>query len=160
MATGKTTVAKILAKKLGYRFIDIDEEIERFEGKSINTIFETEGESYFRKIEAKATKKISGLSNHVIACGGGVVMNEDNVKALKNSSKMVLLTATPQEILKRIEGNRTRPLLEVENKLIEITSILEKRQPTYKRMADIEIDTTQRSPNEIVDIIIKQVRLD
>lgn len=160
MATGKTTVAKALAKKLEYGFIDIDDEIERIEGKSIMTIFEIEGEAYFRKVETKVTKEISRLCYHVIACGGGLVMKEDNVKALKTSSKMVLLSTTPEEILQRIEGNKTRPLLDVEDRLSKIKLLLEKRLPTYKRVADIEIDTTQRSPEEIVEIIIELAQED
>jgi shikimate kinase len=158
MATGKTTVGRILAKKLGYNFIDMDNEIERIEGRSINKIFETNGEPYFRQIEKKLTKKLSQLSRHVIACGGGALLNPKNVAALRESSILVLLSTKPTEILKRIENDSTRPLLNVKNRMNRIESILSERVLTYSKLADIEIDTTYLSPNEVSESIYKKIK--
>jgi shikimate kinase len=157
MATGKTTTGKILAERIGYYFIDIDDEIERVEGLNIETIFEKKGEPYFRQIEKKITIKLSKLTKHVIACGGGVVLNPKNVDALRKSSKLVLLTTTKKETLRRIEHDFTRPLLNVNNRISRIELILNKRLPIYKRIADIEVETTELSPDEVAESIIEQL---
>lgn len=157
MATGKTTIGKSLAKKIGYGFIDTDKEIEHKEKRTIKSIFEIEGEPYFRAIEAKIIKDISNLQNQVIACGGGLVMNEENVIKLKKSSIMVLLTTTPKEILNRIKKDQTRPLLNVEDKLSEIIKILKKRNPIYEKNADLKIDTTNLLPEEVVQLIFESL---
>jgi shikimate kinase len=160
MATGKSTIGEILAKKIGYGFIDTDEEIENKENRTIKRIFETDGESYFRIIEAQLIKDISNLQNQVIACGGGLVLNHENVTKLKKSSIMVLLTTTPQEILNRVKKDQRRPLLNVDDKLNEIKRILKKRNPTYEKIADVKVDTTNLLPEEVVEIIFESIKED
>jgi shikimate kinase len=160
MGTGKSTIGESLAKKLGYGFIDTDEEIEHKENRTIKRIFETDGEPYFRIIEAKLIKDISNLQNQVIACGGGLVMNRKNVTKLKKSSIMVLLTTTPKEILNRVKKDQSRPLLNVDDKLNEIKRILNKRKPIYEKIADIKVDTTNLLPKEVVEIILESIKED
>jgi shikimate kinase len=157
MASGKTTVGKILAKRLGYYFIDMDEEIERVEGRSIKNVFETNGEPYFRELEKKVTIKLSQLCRHVIACGGGTMLNQENVEALRESSILILLSTNPKEILRRIENDSTRPLLNVQNRMNRIEAILGERILTYIRLADIEVDTTDLSPDEVSSRIFEQL---
>lgn len=158
MGTGKSTIGEKLAKKIGYGFIDTDEEIEHKENRTIKRIFETDGESYFRIIEAQLIKDISNLQNQVIACGGGLVLNHENVTKLKKSSIMVLLTSTPKEILNRVIKDQTRPLLNVDDKLNEIKNILKKRKPIYEKIADIKVETTNLLPEEVVEIIFNQLK--
>jgi shikimate kinase len=160
MATGKSTIGEILAKKIGYGFIDTDEEIEHQENRTIKRIFETDGESYFRIIEAQLIKDISNLQNQVIACGGGLVLNHENVTKLKKNSIMVLLTTTPTEILNRVKKDQTRPLLNVDDKLNEIKRILKKRNPIYEKIADKKVDTTNLLPDEVVEIIFESIKED
>lgn len=160
MGTGKSTIGESLAKKIGYGFIDTDEEIEHKENRTIRRIFETDGEAYFRIIEAKLVEEISNLQKHVIACGGGLVLNLENVAKLKKSSIMVLLTTTPKEILKRVKKDQARPLLNVDDKLNEIKRILKKRKPIYERIAEIKVDTTNLLPEEVVEIIFESIKED
>jgi shikimate kinase len=160
MGTGKSTIGEILAKKIGYGFIDTDEEIEHKENRTIKRIFETDGESYFRIIEAQLIKDISNLQNQVIACGGGLVLNHENVTKLKKNSIMVLLTTTPIEILNRVKKDQTRPLLNVDDKLNEINRILKKRTPIYEKIADIKVETTNLLPDKVVEIIFESIKED
>ena len=156
MGTGKTTVGKKLAKRLNYEFVDLDHEIVASEGREIPEIFAQEGESYFRDVETKITKKIAYRDNQVVATGGGVVTREENVKCLKENGTVVLLTAKPEEILKRTSGDDYRPLLEVEDPLAKIKGLLEERKEVYDCTSH-QIDTTNLSVLEVVEKIEEEI---
>ncbi len=111
MGTGKSIVAKKLAQKLGMGYVDTDKIIEDREGREIRKIFEEKGEDYFREIETKIIKQVSSLNNYVIATGGGVVLKEENIKALRKKGVIIYLSANPEIILKRTDKNEERPLL-------------------------------------------------
>ncbi len=158
MGVGKTTVGRLLAERLGYGFLDMDVEIEKREGTSISEIFRLYGEPRFRKLESKLVEEISKQDRLVIACGGGVVADTINAEVLKGSSKMVYLTATIDEIIKRTSADNSRPLLNVKSPREKAMRLIEARRPVYSRYADITVDTTGRTPDEVVEIILEELR--
>lgn len=159
MGTGKTAVGKILAEKLGKRFIELDELIEKQAGKSINEIFRG-GETAFREMEIAAVKEVAGKKNQVIACGGGVVLNRINIDRLKEEAAIVLLTASPSVIFKRISANNDRPLLNTGDRLTRIRELLKFRLPFYERAADFTVNTNRLSVVAIAGEIIGKLRQD
>ena len=158
MGVGKSAVGRILAEKRGLSFVDLDEEIVRTTGRSIESIFQEDGEERFREIERTLTEEYSALDGQVIACGGGTVIDPENLENLRRSSRMVLLTAEPEVILERVETEGdVRPLLNVEDRLGKIRSLLSKRWPSYIEAADIIIDTSEYTPQVVVSIIIENL---
>lgn len=158
MGCGKTSVGKILAKRLGKRYISTDLLIQKIVKKSIPRIFKENGEIKFRELEIRAIKKISKVKNAVIDCGGGVVLNFINIQRLKENSHIIYLKANPKVILKRIKKSKNRPLLFGKNKLEKIKELLQFRKPFYERAADYIIDTTRLNVKKIVEKIIDFVR--
>ncbi len=156
MGTGKTEVGRELSRLLGLKIIDIDNEIEKAEGISINDIFERYGESKFREIETEMIKKISAEKNLIISTGGGVVLKEENIKMLKKNGIIVCLFATPETIFERTKYNSDRPLLKVNDPLKKIKELLEYRLPFYKK-ADIVIDTEGKTPSQVAEEITKEI---
>ena len=114
MGTGKSSVGCQLAKERGWNFIDLDELIELKEQRRIVDIFAKDGEAYFRKIEKNILKQVSTQKKFVVACGGGVVLDKDNIKLMKKTGRMICLYASPEQILKRVSLNNDRPLLNVD----------------------------------------------
>ena len=152
MGTGKTSVGRLLAKKKKFNFVDLDELIEFRERRRIVDIFAKEGEPYFRKVEKKALKEVAGQKKFVVACGGGVVLDKENIQAMKKSGILVCLTAAPKEILKRVSANTQRPLLNVKDPARRIEVLLKMRAPYYMQ-ADKTIDTTGLSIKDVVEKI-------
>ena len=158
MGVGKTVVGRALAERLALKYVDLDDEIVKHEGKSIPDIFSEEGEAAFRAAESNISARVASKEGQVIACGGGTVLNPGNVKALKATSFMVLLTAEPETILKRVESEgETRPLLMVDDKIGRIESLLRARNPSYLHAADLIIDTTGLTPHDVADIIVSNL---
>ena len=155
MGTGKTAVGEVLAQKLDRKFIELDSLIEQIAGKPIPEIFQQDGEIAFRELEIEATKKIAGQEHLVIACGGGIVLNKINIDRLRESSRMVYLTASPNTILKRTSGEPgQRPLLEVDNPTQTIRELLKFREPFYERAADITVNTSRLNIESVTEQII------
>jgi len=143
MGVGKTAVGRLLAEKLGKELVEPDSLIEFKVGKSIPDIFKEDGEAAFRRLEIEVTREVAGNRNQVIACGGGVVLNQINIDRLKKGAVVVYLTASPEVILQRVsDDSSVRPLLENSNKALNIRELLKFRQPLYERAADIMIDTS------------------
>jgi shikimate kinase len=159
MGTGKTAVGRALARKLGKEFIELDALIEGKAGRKIAEIFRQAGEIAFRELEIEAVRDVSGRKNVVIACGGGVVLNQINIDRLKRECWMVYLTAAPGVILGRTSSDRgKRPLLRTEDRARKVSELLESRQPFYQRAAEVAIDTSKLAIDAVVAEITKAVK--
>ncbi len=154
MGTGKTAVARTLAEKLGREFVELDSVIEKKEGISIKEIFETKGESCFRRLEKEAVKEISKRQGIIISAGGGAIIDEENFKNLKKNGVIICLEASPDTILKRTKGNTSRPLLNVPDPKKKIEELLSQRAPYYKK-SDHCINTDNLTIDQVVDKIAK-----
>lgn len=143
MGVGKTTIGKSLAARLDYSFVDLDEQIERAAGCSVQEIFKQEGEAAFRKKERRALAACLNRSKTVIALGGGALHNESVVSKIKEKSLLIFIECPQSVILERIAGDRTRPLLLDKNENLkemdilnkELKSLYEKRLPYYRQAA-------------------------
>jgi len=161
MGTGKTVVGKALAKKLNLKFVELDSLIEQKAGKTIPEIFQQDGEIAFRQLEIEITKEVSQGENTVIACGGGIVLNQINIDRLRQKSRIIYLTASPAVILKRVLNDEwERPLLKVANPAPTIQELLRFRKPFYERAADIKINTSKLSVDAASEQIIEKMKRD
>lgn len=140
MGTGKTTVSSALSKITGHKEIDVDAYIVEKAKMSISEIFEKYGEEYFRSLETESLREIANNKNQIISCGGGAVLKDENVDILKNSGTIVLLTATPETIFDRVKDHTHRPILNNDMSLSHVKSLMEKREPRYKSVADIKVN--------------------
>jgi len=165
MGSGKSTIGPLLAKQLGYGFLDVDELIESVEGKSIVDIFRERGEIYFRNIERKILiETVLSLSKFVVSLGGGTVTFADNLYLVKVSGILIYLKASPEVLLQRIKYKTDRPLLLdpagnvlPENLLLErILSLLKIREPFYLQ-ADFLVSTDDKDVDETVNEILKKL---
>ena len=156
--TGKSTVGRLLAKRLERDFIDSDKYIEDSTGKTIKSIFEEDGEEGFRTIEVDTIAELSKADNKVISAGGGAVLREGNVRNLKDNGFLILLEATPEIIHNRIAQDKNttqqRPSLTDKKPLEEIKHLIEQREHAYKNAADYTINTSSVSCEDIVNEII------
>jgi shikimate kinase len=154
IATGKTTIGRRLASRLKREFIDTDAEIERLIGKTVAQIFDRDGVVRFRSEEDLLVKRLAGRVGLVIATGGGMVLNPDNLRLLKKNGVLVALTASPEIIYNRVSSKKSRPLLltgDIKNKIKEL---LQERENTYKT-AEITVDTGTCSIEETVEQITR-----
>ena len=159
MGTGKSTIGKMLARRLGYRFVDTDHVIESRAGCSVAEIFEQHGEEVFREQETKVAEELSEQNRLVIATGGGMLVNSENQRILESTGKIFCLTANIDEIIKRLSNPRARaqrPLLKTENLKQHVKEMLEKRRSTYTKF--VQINTSGKTTREAVDAILKIVR--
>jgi len=142
MGTGKTAAGKIVAKMLGFGFVDTDELVEKSAEIPISEIFADHGEEVFRQMESEAVEAVAELDNLVISCGGGVVLNPRNLEALRQKGIIINFTASPEAVYERVKHETHRPLLRCSDPLSEIRKILKTRENAYK-MNDFSIDTTK-----------------
>jgi shikimate kinase len=159
MGTGKTVVAIELARKLGMKFIDMDQLIEERQEMSIADIFVRYGEKYFREQENKLVKELSQKENMVIATGGGTFLNLNNAKILNQKGQIICLYATPQVLYNRLKKKNNRPLIKGNNILNKINHLLGKREKIYDSF-HWKIDTSNLSVQEVVDKIIELLKVE
>lgn len=157
MGAGKTTIGRLVAKRLAREFFDSDQEIESRTGADIPWIFEIEGEEGFRKRETTIISELCELENIVLSTGGGVVLNQENCKRLKDSGIVIYLKSSAVKLLKRIQTDKRRPLLQTDDKLGRITDILKEREPMYEGLADVIIMTDRQTVNHIVKKILNKI---
>jgi len=154
MGAGKTTIGKALAKMLHMKLVDVDEEIEISQKITINDIFRIYGEPYFRDIETAMIKKLSHNKNCIISTGGGAVLRDENMEALKENGIVFCLDANAETILERTSNNQDRPLLKVESPKKKIEELLAHRRPFYEK-AGIMIETDGKTPLQIAEEIME-----
>jgi len=131
----------------------MDELIEERAGKPISLIFSEDGEPFFRNMERSLVQELAGLKNQVIAAGGGIVLNPDNIVDFSRTGKVICLLASEQEIMRRVSGSSARPLLEKGDKFQRIMDLLEKRRPLYEAIPS-RIDTSRLTPEEVAETIM------
>jgi len=153
MGTGKTRVGRAVAEGLGMTYADLDDLIEAREGTTISEIFATKGEPHFRKIEAEVAAEAAKLDRHVIATGGGVVLNEANIRALEESGVGICLNATAEEVFRRVRREKHRPLVAVEKPLVRIRELLAYRAPFYSRV-EHQVETTGKPVEAVVEEVV------
>ncbi len=157
MGAGKTTIGSKLADKLGFYFIDSDQEIEDFTQQSIAEIFKTKGEKYFRQVEKETIKEILSRDEQIVlSLGGGAFMDDEIRELIKKQAISVWLYADIDSILYRISLKNTRPLLDNFNKRLTLSNLMIQRYPTYKK-ADIHIDTGLESYDTATKSIVKKI---
>ena len=164
MTSGKSTIGPILGNVLGWNYYDLDEEIVREQGKTIDEIFSSEGEKKFRQLESDKLVELSKESNCIIALGGGTIINESNLSFVKKQGKLIYLKSTPEAIYSRIKNKLDRPLFKdlvlnnspKEDFIQRINEILEKREKYYNQ-ADIVIPTNHRDIGPTVDLIANKI---
>lgn len=150
MGAGKTSVGKLLAKRLGKHFVDSDHEIEGRTGVRIPVIFEIEGEAGFRQREAAMIDELTRAADIVLATGGGAVLNPQNRACLKDRGTVVYLRASVDELWNRTRRDRNRPLLQTADPRARLAELLEIRDPLYLEVAHIVIDTGSQSLRSLV----------
>lgn len=158
MGTGKSTIASCLAEMYNFKIAEMDEDIARKEGKSITGIFSEYGEEYFRNIETEYLKELQEMTNQIVSCGGGVVLREENVRLMKQSGKVVWLTASPEEILKRVKDDDSRPLLQGKKNVEAIAGLINQRRARYEKAADVMIHTDGKTAEEICVEVMNKLK--
>lgn len=160
--SGKTSVGRVLSKKLGLAFVDADERLMAAETKSIAELVDEKGWDYFRRREKEMIKAICSGDGQVVATGGGVILDPDNVAAMKNCGRLIWLKAAADNIRKRMrQDGRTdqlRPALTVEGAADEIESTLKTRTPYYRAAMHFSVETDSRSLEAVCDRIVEQLK--
>jgi shikimate kinase/3-dehydroquinate synthase len=157
MGAGKTTIGRILARKLGMRFIDSDHEIEARTGASIPWIFEIEGEQSFRKREAEVIRELTAQQGIVLATGGGAVLSEESRRHLKARGTVIYLRANVTSIISRTSHDKNRPLLQTADPRRRLEELAAQREPLYQEVADMVIDTGRPNVQSMVQTILTQL---
>jgi shikimate kinase len=161
--TGKSEVARLLAARLGWPAFDADAWIEELAGKSVAEIFAEQGEAAFRDMESQAILRLAQRDRCVLALGGGAVMRPENRDAIGRQGQVVWLVASPATILLRIESDpataQRRPNLTAQGGITEIIATLEARDPIYRQCAQLEVDTEDKTPQQVADAILEQLDL-
>jgi shikimate kinase/3-dehydroquinate synthase len=157
MGAGKTTIGRILARKLGKRFIDSDHEIEARTGASIPWIFEIEGEASFRRREAEVIRDLTAQSGIVLATGGGAVLDPESRAYLQQRGRVIYLRANVSSIMLRTSHDKNRPLLQTANPRQKLEELTAQREPLYREIADLVIDTGRPNVQSMVQTILAQL---
>ena len=153
MGAGKTTIGKLLAKKLKKTFYDTDHEIEKKLGVKVSVIFELEGEEGFRKRETQMIDELTNKKDIILATGGGAVLSEENRRLLKERGKVIYLNAKPQHLAKRMAFDKDRPLLKQGNMLDTLNNLYKERHPLYLGVSSFVVDTGQQKTQTIINKI-------
>lgn len=156
MAVGKSAVGRNLAKRLRRRFIDLDRLIEKAEGMKVRDIFAQRGEPYFRQAEKRVLEEVLQQQGQVIATGGGIVMDDENLTLLREKTLLVGLTASTEAMLGRVGKNSKRPLLKGGDLRERVEDLLKQRQSRYAQ-AHVTIDTGEMSIDQVVEKIMQTV---
>jgi shikimate kinase len=157
MGAGKTTVGRLLARRLRLRFLDSDQEIEERCGVKIPVIFEIEGEAGFRSREREAIDELTALDGIVLATGGGAVLAPENREHLAARGTVVYLRARPEDLFHRVRHDRNRPLLATADPLGKLRQLYEERDPLYREVADIVVETGAQSVQTLARLLLEKL---
>jgi shikimate kinase len=158
MGAGKSTIGLLLSKELNSPFFDIDKVIEERAGANIPWIFDIEGESGFRLREEQIIEEYTQLSSVVVATGGGAVLSQANREKLSQRGLVVYLKTTVEQQLERTSKDKNRPLLQAKSPRDVLTKLMAQREPLYREISDLTIQTDRRHPRMVVSEIIKILR--
>ena len=156
MAVGKSAVGRNLAKRLRRRFVDLDRMVEKTEGMKVRDIFEQKGEAHFRQVEKQALAGVLQQDGQIIATGGGVVLDDDNLALLRERALLIGLSASTDTILNRVGNGTTRPLLKGADRRERIEALVESRAARYAQ-AHVTIATDELTLAQVVDKIVEVV---
>jgi len=156
MGSGKTTVAKLLAKRSGMQFVDSDHEVEARNGVNIPTIFEIEGEEGFRRRESQVIQDLVSKPGIVLATGGGAVLRPENRAALRSNGWVVYLNVPPTDLYERTRHDKGRPLLQTEDPLAKLRELYAYRDPLYREVAHMVVDGGRMGAATIVNLILRE----
>ena len=159
MGTGKTSVGRLVAEQLHFDYLDTDDMIQSATGKTIADIFSRDGEAVFRALEEKVVGELASRVKTVIATGGGLPVNPNNLASLRMHALVVSLWSSPEKIWERVRHQSHRPLLHDENPPAKIRELLAAREPFYKQ-ADVLLNTELRSIREVAQQVVHQFRLE
>lgn len=157
MGVGKTSISSYLSNLLKIEQLEIDEYIEKNENMTVSEIFNKLGESYFRDCETKVLEELQEKGNKIVSCGGGIILRDENIKLMKKQGKVILLTASPETIYERIKHSDDRPILNNNMNLQFILNLIEERKHKYLQVADLIIDTNDKTIDMVCKEIIKKV---
>ena len=157
MGSGKSTVSGLVAEKLGVCVLDSDREIEKKNGMSVSEIFESMGEEAFRSMETEYLSELLryGRGRIVLSAGGGMPVREENRKLLKRNGRVIYLKTSPEEVIRRLKGDTTRPLLMGDDPENRVRKLMEEREEAYMKASDIVIDTDDLSPYDVAEEVIR-----
>lgn len=158
MGSGKTSVGKVLARLLDKTFVDSDHEIERATGVRIPVIFEIEGEAGFRTRERRMIDQLVARDNLLLATGGGAVLSKENRDTLRANGTVIYLRAPVKSLLKRTQRDRGRPLLQVADPAAKLAELFEQRDPLYREVAHLTVDTGNQSVRSLAGQIEAQLK--
>jgi shikimate kinase len=157
MAAGKSTVGKLLAKRLNKTFYDTDAEIIKCTGVEIALIFELEGEGGFRARETNKLRRLSELNGVIIATGGGIVLKEENRLILHETGTVIYLQCSVDQQLNRTKFDTKRPLLQIANPRAKLEELMEIRAPIYESVADITVSTNKTNSKRVIKNILDKL---
>jgi shikimate kinase len=158
MGSGKSSVGRMLARRLRFQFLDTDTLIEERARMAIKDIFARQGEERFRERETAVLESLLGKRRHVLATGGGIVTQPRNLPLLHQLGWVVLLKADPEELYRRVSRNRDRPLLHVRDPRGRVNEMLEVRQPLYEQAADFQVDSTGMRREDVAELVLAEAR--
>lgn len=160
MGSGKSHVGRLLAARLDLDFADVDARIEADAGMPIPAIFASEGEAGFRARESRVLAETLAQSGQVVATGGGAVLDAGNRAAIRTAGWVVYLQVDPAEQLRRLAGDASRPLLDVDDRARRLAELQAQREPLYREVATVLIETSRRSPDDVAEALAALIAQD
>ena len=157
MGAGKSSAGKALVRKTGLPLFDTDEIASKRFGLSVTEIFVQLGEEEFRDAETAALRQLSGATTAIIVTGGGIVLRQENVKMLRELGRVVSLEADEETLFRRISRRATRPLLQTKNPRATMAELLRVRDPLYRAAADVRLDTSRLTHDQVADAILRSI---
>ena len=157
MGTGKSATGLILARRTGHPLLDTDEMVSAHFGLPVPEIFASFGETAFREIETKVLGELPSNSAGIVVTGGGIVLRSENVRRLRELGRVICLEADLETLLKRLSNRGPRPLLQTEDPRATLTQLLRARDSRYREAADIRVDTSCLTPDQVADTVLKRL---